>query len=111
MATSPVRHDVALYAGDTEVIEITVLDEGDPAVLTGATLEYHLSQVQGGERLASVNGSIAGSVGTVQIGAAVTAREAGVYWHEARLTEVSGRITTVMVGHLLVSAATEEPAP
>lgn len=105
------NQQIDMYAGDTLTISVTVYD-GDtttPTSITGATVRWVMFNRAGSIVLDKTNGSgvtITNGVGGVfevaLLPADTVSLSAGLYRHEGEVTDVSGRVVTVVTGAILI---------
>lgn len=109
-------HNLEFPRGDTYPFRVPITDDADPPQpidLTSAALAYALMRAPGstpfvnksiGSGITVVGPPTDGIVDIVIDPADTEALPAGTYYHEAELTEVSGRVTTVLEGKVVVTA-------
>ena len=97
-----------MHAGDDQDLAFTVKDEAGSAVdITGFTIAWRLATHVTAPMLVSkatgggitITDAVQGEF-TVALAAADTAGLAGVYYHEAELTDGGGDISTIATGHV-----------
>jgi hypothetical protein len=109
MGVAPIAYNQTIFAGDTEVLNLTILDEGETKDVTGATLRYVVAKAPGGTPLIDIDelDPFDALDGLFQIVLLPTDTDLapGVYYHEAELTESGGVISTALTGRLVVRAS------
>jgi hypothetical protein len=102
--------NLALHSGDSKILEVTVTDGTGAAVdLTGATIAWQLAKSPGESALVSktIGSGIAvtdavGGIFEITLDAADTAALSGRHYHEAEVTDTSGKVSTVLTGAVLI---------
>ena len=102
-------YDFVKIAGDSEIIEVTVVDETGAAVdLTGASGKYVIkTDVRAASNvllLTSTGGaiSILSNTFTITIAPANTVGLAGEYYHEAEITTADARVFNAFTGKIVI---------
>lgn len=101
--------DFTMFAGDTKVIPVTVIDEDGMAVnITGATFTWEAARtVDGTAAITKTVGagialtSPATGVFTITLDEADTDDLEGLYYHEAEMV-LAGDTSTVLTGNMIV---------
>ena len=104
------NQDFLMWSGDNKTITVTVYDNDDVVVdITNVAITWELSQNVDSVALIS---KTAGSgitlsdptngIFTITLDPANTGSLSGRYYHEAEITDLSGDISTVMVGHATI---------
>lgn len=112
--------DFTMYAGDTKVLAVTVLDNvGDPVDITGTDIRWWmaknakkigadvlLKKETGGDGIVITDGP--GGVFEVTLDSADTENLKGPYYHEAEVDD-AGVISTVLTGKATINLALIKP--
>lgn len=99
------KQDFTMYAGDTPPFTITMTDSTN---LSGATVKWGLRRghVKGPQVLlkTSQDGglSASGSVVTINLLNSDTSALDGQFYHEAEVTDISGKVSTIMTGNITI---------
>lgn len=105
------QQNFIMCSGDTRTLTVTVNDRvtGDPIDLTGASIAWVLAK--NNKSTAEIEKSVgsgitvatpASGVFVVTINPADTTDLDGIYYHEAQVTDASGRVVTVMRGRATI---------
>lgn len=106
------RPKVSVPAGDSRIIEVKVVGEGNQIVsLAGAEIRWALAALPTSEAALLVKTIGSGidvpdpSLGVFRIllGAGDTERPAGEYFHQARITFADGAVVTLLGDYLTIS--------
>lgn len=104
------NQDFVMWAGDNKLIDVTVVDGDGVAVdITGATIKWVLAKTAGDSALVTkttgdgitITDAAAGKF-RVTLVPADTESLAGVYYHEAEVTDASSQVSTVLIGKVIV---------
>lgn len=105
---SAVNQNFAMHAGNDFTVRVNVYDsDGSAPDLTGASASWRLATTPGGAAVLTKTATISGTappVLQVALAAADTAAlTPGQYFHEAKITDSGGKITTVTVGRCSIA--------
>jgi hypothetical protein len=99
------KQDFTMFAGDTPPLTFTM---SDSTSLSGATVKWVMRKghVKGPQALlkTTLNGGLvaSGTIVTVNLLSADTLSLEGKFYHEAEVTDVSGKVSTVMTGTITI---------
>jgi hypothetical protein len=99
------KQDFTMFAGDTPPLTFTM---SDSTSLSGATVKWVMRKghVKGPQALlkTTLNGGLvaSGTVATVNLLSADTLSLEGKFYHEAEVTDVLGKVSTVMTGTITI---------
>lgn len=113
------RQNIEFHAGDDKRLEVTVRDEDDAVVdLTGIeSAKWSLAKTANSTALVthtlndniSVVAATSGRINII-IDAADTEGLRGVYYHEAEITDASGKTGTILYGSATILGSLNDPA-
>lgn len=113
------RQNIEFHAGDDKRLEVTVRDEDGAVVdLTGIeSAKWSLAKTANSTALVThtLNDNIAVVAATsgvihITIDAADTEGLRGVYYHEAEITDASGKTGTILYGSATILGSLNDPA-
>jgi hypothetical protein len=97
-------HSFTAVAGDDLTLQYVVTKGGEPVDPTSMTIEFGVSRSPGADPVVETSDVditvLSGAAGVFEITASslVTAGLLGTYWHEAKVTDAEGVVTTIARG-------------
>ena len=100
--------NIQIVSGDDVTLEVTVFEtDGSKKDITGATIDWKLSRRAGKDNKLSKTGTITDAInGVFQVAIDGTGDLGGDYYHQIKLTESGGDISTVLRGNAAIDLDT-----